>query len=66
MFYGTMNIIYQPLTGIIDIYILLICAIRIIPMCLLYNKTNNVVFLMAMSFIYNVIGFVISLLGGGL
>ena len=66
IFYGTMNIIYQPLTGIIDIYILLICAIRIIPMCLLYNKTNNVVFLMAMGFIYNAIGFVISLLGGGL
>jgi len=66
IFYGIMNIIYQPLTGIVDIYILLICAIRLVPTCLLYNKTNNITFVMIMSLIYNSITLVLSLLGGGL
>lgn len=64
LFYALMNIIYQPIHGLLDLYIVLFYFARIIPYCLLHIKTENIVMIMIMKFIYNFIVLVVSLFKG--
>ena len=65
LFNGLMNIIYQPINDWTAIYILLVYMIRMTPICLLYNKKNNIIMLMFVSLICNAITLLITFIGGG-
>lgn len=64
LFYALMNIIYQPIHGWTDLYVIIFYMSRILPYCLLHVKTENIVMIMIMKFIYNAIVLIGRLVAG--
>lgn len=64
IFYALMNVIYQPIHGFIDLYIIIFYIARILPYCFLHIKSENIVMIMIMKFIYNLIVLIVSLSKG--